>query len=306
VAAALLTFALDTAKEAFDLILSIGAGTGLIYLLRWFWWRVNAWSEIAAMTSSFIMALAFFIAGKQGHPVASHIALIATVATTTVVWVLAAFLAPGTDRETLVRFCQLVRPAGPGWAEIRRAAGVAASPTACDGAAGLGDRCTFVYAALFGTGSFHLRANRPGSGLAHPVRADRNRVAPPGAAHWGASVRRVTERAVILARRARHPDAAGYCRSRHRAPRSTPPPREASRADPGGPPLPRLRAERPGRRGLRRVCLVVNPAHPDIPEYYGGPGRPTRLALEFAPQPNPSAPPMPCWPPRPSRRATRS
>ena len=49
VCAALLTFALDTAKESFDLILSIGAGTGLIYLLRWFWWRINAWSEVAAM-----------------------------------------------------------------------------------------------------------------------------------------------------------------------------------------------------------------------------------------------------------------
>src|SRR6185436_16696044 len=69
VVAALVTYLLGTAKEAFDLILSVGAGTGLIYLLRWFWWRVNAWSEIAAMSSSFIMALAFFIAGKQGHPV---------------------------------------------------------------------------------------------------------------------------------------------------------------------------------------------------------------------------------------------
>ena len=63
--AALLTYALDTAKEAFDLILSIGAGTGLIYLLRWFWWRINAWSEIAAMTASFVVALGFFIAGQE-------------------------------------------------------------------------------------------------------------------------------------------------------------------------------------------------------------------------------------------------
>ena len=52
ICAALMTYALGTAKEAFDLILSIGAGTGLLYLLRWFWWRVSAWSEIAAMVSS--------------------------------------------------------------------------------------------------------------------------------------------------------------------------------------------------------------------------------------------------------------
>jgi Na+/proline symporter len=155
IAAALLTFALDTAKEAFDLILSIGAGTGLIYLLRWFWWRVNAWSEIAAMTSSFVMALAFFVAAKQGHPVASHIALIATVATTTVVWVIAAYLAPGTDRETLLNFCRLVQPAGPGWAELRRAAGITASPDSLPMALlGWVIGCLFVYAALFGAGSF--------------------------------------------------------------------------------------------------------------------------------------------------------
>ena len=56
VAAALMTYALGTAKAAFDLILPIGAGTGLLYLLRWFWWRVNAWSEIVAMVSSFVVS----------------------------------------------------------------------------------------------------------------------------------------------------------------------------------------------------------------------------------------------------------
>ena len=163
ISAALLTFTLDTAKEAFDLILSIGAGTGLIYLLRWFWWRVNAWSEIAAMTSSFVMALAFFIAGTQGHHVASHIALIATVATTTVVWVLAAFLAPGTDRNTLVRFCRLVKPAGPGWARLRAEAGVASSPDSLPMAMlGWMVGCLFVYSALFGTGSFLYGRTGPG------------------------------------------------------------------------------------------------------------------------------------------------
>ena len=155
IAAALLTFALDTAKEAFDLILSIGAGTGLIYLLRWFWWRVNAWSEVAAMSSSFIVALAFFVAGKQGYVVPSHIALIVTVAVTTLVWIVVTFTAPGTDRETLVKFVQLVKPAGPGWAKLRGEAGVLASPDSLPMAMlGWMLGCVFVYAALFGTGSF--------------------------------------------------------------------------------------------------------------------------------------------------------
>jgi Na+/proline symporter len=62
--AAGVTFVLDSARESFELLMSIGAGTGLIYLLRWFWWRINAWSEIAAMISSFLLALGFFLAGK--------------------------------------------------------------------------------------------------------------------------------------------------------------------------------------------------------------------------------------------------
>ena len=70
------TFFLVTAKDAFDLMLSIGAGTGLIYLLRWFWWRINAWSEVSAMISSFVVSLGFFVAGKTGHPFASTTILV--------------------------------------------------------------------------------------------------------------------------------------------------------------------------------------------------------------------------------------
>ncbi len=61
------TLGLDNAKSAFDLLLSIGAGTGLIYLLRWFWWRINAWSEVSAMIASFLIALGFFVAARTGH-----------------------------------------------------------------------------------------------------------------------------------------------------------------------------------------------------------------------------------------------
>jgi Na+/proline symporter len=155
VCAALLTFGLDTAKGSFDLILSIGAGTGLIYILRWFWWRINAWSEIAAMVSSFVVAVGFFVARRMGHGVSPDASLIITIASTTVVWLTTTYLAPGTDRSRLVEFYRLVRPAGPGWRAIRAEAGASASPDSMTHAiVGWVLGCTFVYAALFGTGSF--------------------------------------------------------------------------------------------------------------------------------------------------------
>src|SRR5678816_1927217 len=97
ICAAFMTYALGTAREAFELILSIGAGTGLLYLLRWFWWRVSAWSEIAAMISSFVVALGFFVARKMGHDVPTDVSLLVTVGVTTVVWLATTLLAPSTD-----------------------------------------------------------------------------------------------------------------------------------------------------------------------------------------------------------------
>jgi hypothetical protein len=153
--AAAITLVLDTAREAFQLLLSVGAGTGLLYLLRWFWWRVNAWSEVAAMAGSFLVAAGFFLAAKTGHGVPAHISLLITVASTTVIWVATAFLTRPTPRETLVSFYRLVRPAGPGWTSVRAEAGVAASPDSlAQSLLGWVLGCTFVYAALFGTGSF--------------------------------------------------------------------------------------------------------------------------------------------------------
>jgi Na+/proline symporter len=113
--AALLTFVLDSAKQSFDLMLSVGAGTGLIYLLRWFWWRINAWSEIAAMVSSFVIAVAFFIAGKMHVNIAPHVSLVITVASTTIVWITVTLLTRPADRSKLIEFYRLVQPAGPGW-----------------------------------------------------------------------------------------------------------------------------------------------------------------------------------------------
>ena len=155
VLAAALTFVLESAQGNFALLLSIGAGTGLLYLLRWFWWRINAWSEISAMASSFLVAVGFFVARKMGSTIPEHVSLLITVATTTIVWVAVTLMTKPTSRETLVSFYTLVRPAGPGWKSIRAETGLAASPDSLPmSLLGWVLGCTFVYAALFGAGSF--------------------------------------------------------------------------------------------------------------------------------------------------------
>lgn len=154
VVAALLTYVLETAKQSFDLLLAIGAGTGLLYLLRWFWWRITAWSEIAAMASSFVIAVGIAIAQKNGAGIPSSIALLFSVGATSVVWLLVAYFGPRTDRATLLSFYRLVRPGGPGWADIRREAGVPAAPDSLPQALlGWMLGLAFVYGSMFGVGS---------------------------------------------------------------------------------------------------------------------------------------------------------
>jgi Na+/proline symporter len=167
VLAALLVPLLDTAKEAFGLLLSIGAGTGLIYLLRWFWWRINAWSEIAAMAASFLIAVVMFVATRLGTDIPEHLILVGTVLVTTVVWLTVTLLTRPTDPATLERFYRLVRPAGPGWTQIRIATGLPASPDSLPQALlGWVLGCALVYAALFGAGCLIYGQLMPGLFLA--------------------------------------------------------------------------------------------------------------------------------------------
>lgn len=157
VVAGLVTLVLESARGSFNLLLSIGAGTGLLYLLRWFWWRINAWSEIAAMVSSFALALIVFVMEQRGTAWPSHLTLIGTVGVTTAVWIAVTYMTTPTDEATLQRFYRLARPAGPGWADVRRQCGNLApldSLNAAFGAWALA--CVLVYSALFGTGHFLL------------------------------------------------------------------------------------------------------------------------------------------------------
>jgi Na+/proline symporter len=151
-------YLLDTAKDAFDVILQIGAGTGLLYLVRWFWWRVNAWSEIVAMVSSFGFSLVLLLLARSGVTFSTHAALLMTIGVTTVCWLLAAYLAPPTDPDVLVAFYRRVRPFGPGWAPVRARAG--ALPPEDDAEnipmalLGWFAGCTSIWSALFAVGNF--------------------------------------------------------------------------------------------------------------------------------------------------------
>jgi solute:Na+ symporter, SSS family len=153
-------FLLDTAKDAFDIILQIGAGTGLLYLVRWFWWRVNAWCEVVAMVSSFAVSVAFLILNKNGLHVSTHAALVITVAVTTVCWLVTAYLGPETDRRTLIEFYKKVRPFGPGWTRIRQEAGISEEEAKAThenipmALLGWFAGCTAIWSALFTVGNF--------------------------------------------------------------------------------------------------------------------------------------------------------
>lgn len=160
VAAAVLVYFLESAKDSFDIILQVGAGTGLLYLLRWFWWRINAWCEVVAMVSSFgVSVVLLILRNRGGLELGSHYALMITVAVTTVCWVLTAYLGPPTDRATLVAFYRKVHPIGPGWAPIRReleAAGLPVPPSRENlplALLGWSAGCATIWSALFTVGS---------------------------------------------------------------------------------------------------------------------------------------------------------
>ena len=100
---------------------------GLLYLVRWFWWRVNAASEVVAMTSSFLVSAGLLVLARRGTEFTTSQALLITVVITTVCWIGAAYLGPQTDRDVLREFYRKVRPFGPGWARIRAEVGAVAA-----------------------------------------------------------------------------------------------------------------------------------------------------------------------------------
>jgi Na+/proline symporter len=157
--AGLFALKLENALDAFEIILQIGAGTGLIYILRWFWYRINAAGEITAMIVSFLVAMFFqFIL-----PLISDVALASQwkyligMSITTIAWLLVTLVTKPTDKDVLVKFYQRIKPHAAGWQPIAKLAGndgdseqkgslgleLVAMITACFG----------VYSLLFGIGS---------------------------------------------------------------------------------------------------------------------------------------------------------
>jgi solute:Na+ symporter, SSS family len=161
--AALLSLGMTSAQQAFQILLSIGAGTGLLYIARWFWWRVSAWCEIVAMAASLITALAV---PKMMPGVGFATVTLVQVGITTVAWLITAFVGPATDEKTLVSFVQKVKPAGPGWTRVRAAAGVSDADVSRDnriGAAFVGwiSGCLVIWSSLFAIGNFLYASGDP-------------------------------------------------------------------------------------------------------------------------------------------------
>ena len=105
---------LTSAGQAFNLLLMIGAGTGMIYILRWFWWRINAYTEIVAMISSLIIAFYFNFINQSYE---SWEKIVFGSLLTTIIWIAATYFTPPDNDETLRNFVKKVNPGGPGWSK---------------------------------------------------------------------------------------------------------------------------------------------------------------------------------------------
>jgi Na+/proline symporter len=151
-------------SKVWEFLLTLGAGTGLVYILRWYWWRVSAWSEVAAMGSALVTSLALRAAGSRfpaldpATATGFAVNLIATTGVTTLVWLAVTYATRPESPETLEAFYRKVRPAGPGWKPVIQATGLAPPP----GELGYNFRLwvlgiTFVYSIMFALGGliFH-------------------------------------------------------------------------------------------------------------------------------------------------------
>ncbi len=117
---------ITSVEQGWKLLIGLGAGTGLVFILRWYWWRINAWSEISAMAASFVVSITLQLTGFNSGDTSSPdyaIAMLLTVAATTVVWVIVTMLTPPETDATLMRFYARVRPGGRGWSNVAKWAG---------------------------------------------------------------------------------------------------------------------------------------------------------------------------------------
>ena len=149
---------LTSAGQAFNLLLMIGAGTGLIYILRWFWWRINAYTEIVAMLSSLIIAgyMNFGNVDLEGWQ-----KIVIGAILTTIIWITATFITPADDDETLRKFVKKVNPGGPGWKKYQ-VEGASEPWPVPQGILNMLLGCIAVYGFLLGVGQLIYGNNYPG------------------------------------------------------------------------------------------------------------------------------------------------
>jgi len=157
---AAVTFELDSIRGAWQLLLVTGAGTGTVLILRWYWWRINAWSEVSAMASAFVVSIALQLWGglSSDDPIGFSKIMLITVGITTAVWLAVTFLTAPEPMEKLVAFYRRVRPSAAGWKPV--AEKVPELPPARDTAYNFLDwlcGCVLIYGWLFGIGKIVLK-----------------------------------------------------------------------------------------------------------------------------------------------------
>lgn len=154
----------ENALQMFDYLLLVGAGTGLIFILRWFWWRINAWTEITGMVASGLAGFYLvFVHHKLGfEPIAAHWRLVIGVMITTFAWIVVTLLTKPTEDSVLRSFYRLTRPGGPGWKAVLNKAAAQGDPITQTATAGDLPRgilcmvagCMAVYSSIFASGYY--------------------------------------------------------------------------------------------------------------------------------------------------------
>jgi Na+/proline symporter len=168
VVSAVVTFYMESISGAWKLLIVTGAGTGGVLLLRWYWWRINAWSEVAAMSVAFVVSVALQLVWglDSDNPEQFAYLMMITVGLTTAAWLAATFLTAPESQETLVAFYRRTRPSRTGWGPIAPLA-----PDVKPAADGLDNLlcwlcgCVMIYGSLFGIGKIVLRETATGVGM---------------------------------------------------------------------------------------------------------------------------------------------
>jgi len=165
---AVVTFYLDSIEAAWKLLLVTGAGTGGVLLLRWYWWRINAWSEVSAMLSAFVVSLTLQLGFHYNSDKPEDFAwlMIITVTITTAVWLAVTFATRPEPNDVLVAFYRRSKPSGPGWGPVAKLApDVHPARDGWSNLACWAGGCMLIYGVLFGVGKLLLGEPAAGAAL---------------------------------------------------------------------------------------------------------------------------------------------